>query len=296
MKVWQRLSTLQVALAISVALHALLLTLRFAAPEQFNRVFQDTPLEVILVNARSDEAPDAPQAIAQAHLAGGGDAAQGRATSPLPPSMHTQLGDALQDQDQRIERLQQQQQRLLTQLRQQLASLPEQQPERTPDRPPNTPPPTDGTAPEQQRELLLKLLAEIERRINEENARPRKRYVGPSTHEASYALYYDELRRKIEERGTSHFPQAGGRKLYGELTMLITVNHDGQVLSTEVLQASGQPVLDRHAQSIVHSLTFGRFNPDMRVAADQIVVVSRFRFTHDTMLQTQAEELSLQKR
>lgn len=287
MKVWQRLSTLQVALAISVALHALLLTLRFAAPEQFNRVFQDTPLEVILVNARSDEAPDAPQAIAQAHLAGGGDAAQGRATSPLPPSMQTQLGDALQDQNQRIERLQQQQQRLLTQLRQQLASLPEQQPERTPDRPQNAPPPTDGTAPEQQRELLLKLLAEIERRINEENARPRKRYVGPSTREASYALYYDDLRRKIEERGTSHFPQAGGRKLYGELTMLITVNHDGQVLSTEVLQASGQPVLDRHAQSIVHSLTFGRFNPDMRVAADQIVVVSRFRFTRDATLQTQ---------
>lgn len=288
MKVWwYRLSVLQVALAISVALHAVVLTVRFVAPQQFNRVFQDTPLEVILVNARSDEAPDAPQAIAQAHLAGGGDAAQGRATSPLPPSMHTQLGDALQDQDQRIERLQQQQQRLLTQLRQQLASLPEQQPERTPDRPPNTPPPTDGTAPEQQRELLLKLLAEIERRINEENARPRKRYVGPSTREASYALYYDELRRKIEARGTSHFPQAGGRKLYGELTMLITVNHDGQVLSTEVLQASGQAVLDRHAQSIVHSLTFGRFNPDMRVAADQIVVVSRFRFTSDATLQTQ---------
>ncbi|MFW9594084.1 MAG: energy transducer TonB, partial [Macromonas sp.] len=78
-----------------------------------------------------------------------------------------------------------------------------------------------------------------------------------------------------------------GRKLYGELTMLITVNHDGQVLSTEVLQASGQAVLDRHAQSIVHSLTFGRFNPDMRVAADQIVVVSRFRFTRDATLQTQ---------
>ncbi len=288
MKVWwYRLSILQVALAISVTLHAVVLTTRFAAPEQFNRVFQDTPLEVILINARSDEAPDAPQAIAQANLAGGGDAERGRATSPLPPSMHTQLGDALQDQEQRIEHLQLQQQRLLTQLRQQLANLPEQQPERTPDRPQHTPPPTDGTAPEQQRELLLKLLAEIERRINEENARPRKRYVGPSTREASYALYYDDLRRKIEERGTNHFPQAGGRKLYGELTMLITVNHDGQVLSTEVLQASGQPVLDRHAQSIVHSLTFGRFNPDMRVAADQIVVVSRFRFTSDATLQTQ---------
>ncbi|MGI9217335.1 MAG: energy transducer TonB, partial [Hydrogenophaga sp.] len=40
------LSTLQLALGVSVALHAVLLTVRFVNPEGFNRVFQDTPLEV----------------------------------------------------------------------------------------------------------------------------------------------------------------------------------------------------------------------------------------------------------
>jgi hypothetical protein len=35
-----------------------LLTVRFVDPERFNRVFQDTPLEVILVNAKSNEKPD----------------------------------------------------------------------------------------------------------------------------------------------------------------------------------------------------------------------------------------------
>ena len=49
---------LQWALALSVALHAALLTVRFVHPEAFQRIFQDTPLEVILVNARSDERPD----------------------------------------------------------------------------------------------------------------------------------------------------------------------------------------------------------------------------------------------
>ena len=58
-------------------MHAALLTVRFVDPEGFNRVFQDTPLEVILVNSRSGEAPDKAQAIAQANLAGGGDAEQG---------------------------------------------------------------------------------------------------------------------------------------------------------------------------------------------------------------------------
>ena len=76
------LSPLSIALGVSVAVHAVLLSVRFVAPEQFNRVFQDTPLEVILVNAHTQERPEKAQAIAQAALAGGGDAAQGRATSP----------------------------------------------------------------------------------------------------------------------------------------------------------------------------------------------------------------------
>src|SRR5690606_29419096 len=75
----KQLSTLQVALAVSVAVHAALLTVRFVNPEGFNRVFQDTPLEVILVNARSDERPEKATAIAQASLAGGGDVERGRA-------------------------------------------------------------------------------------------------------------------------------------------------------------------------------------------------------------------------
>jgi protein TonB len=53
-------------------------------PAGFDRMFQDTPLEVILVNAKSTEKPDKAQAIAQFSLAGGGDADKGRATSPCP--------------------------------------------------------------------------------------------------------------------------------------------------------------------------------------------------------------------
>ena len=81
-------SPLQIALGASVAVHAVLLTVRFVDPESFNRVFQDTPLEVILVNARTNEKPekDKAKAIAQASMAGGGDAEKGRATTPLPPA------------------------------------------------------------------------------------------------------------------------------------------------------------------------------------------------------------------
>ena len=60
---------------------------------------------------------------------------------------------------------------------------------------------------EERRRQLLQLLAEIEKRVNEENARPKKRYISPATREEVYAIYYDVLRRKIEERGTRNFPE-----------------------------------------------------------------------------------------
>jgi protein TonB len=120
----KQLSTLQVALAVSVAVHAALLTVRFVNPEGFNRVFQDTPLEVILVNARSDKRPEKATAIAQASLAGGGDVERGRATSPLPPSAVARLGDNPDEDEQRIEALKQQQNQILAQVRKQLASMP----------------------------------------------------------------------------------------------------------------------------------------------------------------------------
>ena len=86
--------TLQIALAASLGVHGALLSLRIAAPEAFNRIFQDTPLEVVLVNTRSNEAPVKAQALAQANLAGGGNLETGRATSPLPPARHSEVGDA----------------------------------------------------------------------------------------------------------------------------------------------------------------------------------------------------------
>ena len=276
-------STLQVALGISLAAHAALLAVRIVDPERFNRVFQDTPLEVILVNAKSSDAPDAnAKAIAQASLAGGGALDSGRPTSPLPPSLTAKTGDAQEDENERrqVRSLKEQQAELLLQTRKELAALP----------PPDLSVPSSlraQTEQEEKRRQLVKLLAEIEKSINEDSAQPSRRYISPSTREAVYAVYYDAMRRRIEKRGTLNFPQRAGKKLYGELTMTMTVNADGQVLTTEVVQSSGNPTLDRWAQSLVQgSGPFEPFSEAMRGKADQIVVVSSFNFGRDDSLET----------
>lgn len=277
---WRRLSTLHWALLVSVALHGALIGFRFAAPETFNRVFQDTPLEVILVNARSNEAPVQAQAIAQARLAGGGEAAKGRATSPLPSSPTMELGEAPETSRKRIDELQEQQQQLLAQIRRELAALPPPDPRR------DTGTPKELEQDERRRQLL-KLLAEIEKRINEENARPKKRYISPATREEVYALYYDALRRRIEDRGTRNFPEVNGRKLYGELTMNVTVDANGRVVDAEIVVSSRNKRLDQQAVAIVRAASpFGPFTSAMRGQADQIVVTSRFRFTREDGLET----------
>ncbi len=277
-------STLQIALGASIVFHAALLTVRFVDPERFKRVFQDTPLEVILVNAKSSEKPDFAKAIAQASLAGGGQLDKGRATSPLPPSALMALGDASEDAQRQVESLQEQQTQLLAQIKKALAAMPPPDPKL----PANDPVQAQR---EEKRKQLIKILAEIEKRINEENARPKKRYISPATREEVYAVYYDELRRKIEDKGTVNFPELAGKKLYGALTMVVTVNFDGRILDTEVVETSGNLTLDRRAQSIVRGTgPFGRFSHAMRRKADQIVVVSRFKFTREDTLETRLTE------
>lgn len=278
---WIRQRTsLQWALGISVVLHAALLTIRAVDPVGFNRLFENIPLEVILVNAKSDQTPEQAQAIAQASLAGGGRANAGLASAPLPSTAAAQIGNISDPQTTSLASLRQRQQALLTQVRQQIAELPPIDPNASALTP---------QAAEQARkqQALLNMLAQIEKRTQEENARPRKHYISPATREAVYAVYYDALRQQVEEHGTRQFPQEAGQKLYGELTMVITVNHTGVVLDTEVAERSASPILDRHAQAIVRAQRFAPFTTSMRQQADHLVVVSRFRFMRNETLQTQ---------
>ncbi len=271
------------AIVVSVAVHAALITVRFVDPEGFNRIFNDSPLEVVLVNATSTEKPLKAQAMAQVNLAGGGEAAKGIASSPLPPAPNDQAGDSAEDARKQIQQLQEQQQQILAQVRRELAMLPPPDPKRDAGN-------EAASDQEEKRKQLLRLLASIEKRINEENARPKKRYISPATQETIYALYYDALRRRIEERGTREFPEYQGKKLYGSLVMNITVDAAGRVVEADVVQRSESRVLDRQSIKIVHSAApFGPFSPAMRKEADQIVVTSRFKFTREQGLEATPE-------
>ncbi len=279
----RQLSTLQIALIISVLVHAFVLTLRLVDPARFDRMFDSGALDVILVNSSSREQADKAQAIAQTSLAGGGGA-QPRtlASSPLPSAEASiESLDPGAEQQQLLRELQARQTQLLAQVKAMLA-MP------LPNDSNKTVSASEQALDIERRQQLIKMLAQIERRIQADNALPRKRYISPATREASYAMYYDRLRHSIEDKGTANFPHARGQKLYGSLVMIINVNQHGRLMSSEVVQSSGNRDLDRRAQAIVQAASpFGPFSAAMRQSADVIAVVSRFNFSRDNTLSTQ---------
>lgn len=276
----RNMSVFTIALVVSLAVHAVLLTIRFVSPETFDRMLNAQPLEIILVNAQTDEKPEESKAVAQVAMAGGGDADSGRATSPTPYSALTRLGNDSEEAQQSEETPRERQNRMLAQLRQAVADYP------LPDPRKENPNPKE-IAQEEKRLLLVQQLAEMEMLVKLENERPKKRYVSPATQDSPFALYLDNVRRAIEERGTARFPEQNGKKIYGQLVVTVLINFDGSIVDVQIDRSSGNLTLDRISEAIVYAAgPFGHFTPEIRRTADQIGFTSTFDFKRDATLAT----------
>jgi protein TonB len=268
------LTTFQKAIAASLVLHAGLLTVRFVDPSALDRIFQPPILEVVMLNTLGQSKPVKSQLLAQTSMEGGGNVLLGHAAAALLVDAATP-GLEFQDQpaNSSIETMREQQNLLLAQVRDQLTAL-QNSAESSAD-------PGNATQQEERQRRLAQQIAALEKDVASENARPRKRFFSPTTREAVFAVYFSELRRAIEKQGTLDFPQRDGEKIFGELTMAITVDAAGRVVTTSVARSSGDAVLDRHAESIVRrAAPYGPFSAAIRATADQLVFVARFRFVH----------------
>jgi len=268
------LTTFQKAIAASVVVHAGLLTVRFVDPAALDRIFEPPVLEVVMLNTLGQSKPVKSQLLAQTAMEGGGNAVAGRAADALLVEAAAP-GSELQNQSAAasVEAMRQQQNVLLAQVRDQLATL-QSSAESAAD-------PSKATQQEERQRRLIQQIAALEKDVATENARPRKRFFSPTTREAVFAAYFSDLRHAIEKQGTLDFPQREGEKIFGELTLAITVDAAGRVLATSVARSSGDALLDQHAQTIVRrAAPYGPFSAAIRATADQLVFVARFRFVH----------------
>lgn len=277
---------MMIAIAVSVVLHAALLAVRVVAPDAFKLQPADPGLEVILVNAKHAKKPLKADALAQANLDGGGKADEGRAKSPLPDLRKMETGESVKATQRRIAELEQLQQNLLTRARRSNFNAAPVTEKDKPD------PTRTGADLLETSKALARTAAEITQRIEDENKRPRKTFITPSTQEVGYAMYYKTMQKRVEEIGTLNFPQVNGRKLYGELVLYIPIFQDGSIYQKDggvrIEKSSGNADLDKAALAIVRrAAPFGRFPPNMLSSDkdDLWVIITRFKFTREEKME-----------
>jgi len=275
---------LVMALTVSIGLHITILAIRFVDPELLRVRSTDPPLDIILVNAKSETRPGKPEALAQANLDGGGTTERGRRTSPLPNTFEMRDGDALQEARKSVQQLEEEQKRLLSALKDSLQLRPSPRKEAASDAQ------QSGSADEETRQLLARSQAEISKQISDYQKRPRKHHYMPSTSEFRYARYFEDWRARVEKIGNENYPPEARGRYYGSLRMTVAIRKDGSVADTILEKSSGSPVLDRAARRIVmQAAPYSPFPPDIAKDTDILEITRTWIFTNDQLATRSAD-------
>lgn len=271
------------ALLVSAAVHGMVLSTQFVKINP--RLFEDTnlPMEVVLVNARSAEAPLNPDALAQVSLAGGGNTDEDRRLkSPLPASPHSEAGAADAALQSRVAELEQQARVLLSQLQSDAAlkSRPQPKPQQAEQ------PSVDTSALTAQAREMAQLQARISQQWDEYQKRPKRAFVGANVREYAFARYVEDWVAKVERVGNLNYPEGARRQgIYGSLKLTVSIYADGRIEAIEVDRPSGSKILDAAAVRIVElAAPFAAFPEDMRKKADILSITRTWTFTRSDQL------------
>lgn len=267
---------LLLAVAISLAVHALLLSLHFSFPDA-SKAMREKALDIILVNAKSTRKPTDPQALAQANLDGGGNTDENRRVkTPLPPTQQQTTGNEIQQMQRRVRELAVAQQKMLTQAKTARAAAVAQNSTEQPAPTPNL----SGLDLAESARAMARLEGEINKSVDEYNKRPRKKFIGARAEEYRFAQYIEDWRQKVERLGTLNYPEAARGKLYGSLVLTVSINHDGSLNHVDINRTSGYRVLDDAAKRIVQMASpYSPFPPEIRRDTDILEITRTWYFT-----------------
>ena len=274
------------ALGISLAFHTLLMAVHFQLPDSLRWKPSVQTLEVVLVNAKTRERPSRAELLAQANLDRGGNVDERRrARTPLPVTEPKNPGKDLASAQRRPRELEVQQQ-VLAQSGESRARVPKSAERQAPN---------DQSGGEASgRDLAdlalaaIRLQAQIDKRFDEYQKRPRKQFIGANAAEYRFAQYEDDWRVRVERIGTLNFPAEARGKLYGNLRLTVTIRPDGTVESIELDRSSGLKALDAAAFKIVRMATpFASFPPDIRRDTDLLVITRTWFFGHGDKIWTE---------
>lgn len=277
------------AILISAILHVLVIfSMHFTAANP--KLFENTspPIDVVLVNAKTQAKPLQADVLAQANLDGGGNVDDNRqAKSPLPAAEIDQMQSTEAEFNARMTALEAQTKALMQQIKSDYTT-PESKPAPVNDPRPPSPNPAPRDLTERSLEMA-RLQARIDQQRDEYQKRPRRMFVGARAQEFTFAQYVEDWRIKVERVGNLNYPEAAKRNsLYGTLMLTVNIFDTGEIESIQIDRSSGSKILDAAAVKIVEmSAPFPRFPEAIRKKVDILGITRSWTFTRSDQLTSQ---------
>lgn len=292
------LDPLGITLLVSAVLHLVVIIAVNFEPSKL-KFLKDKmpPLEVVLVNAKTETAPTKADALAQANLNRGGNTeADHKMKSALPAPKNKPTEATLKPvaQAKQTAKLEKEAQELMTQTqaKKKIETHPVQeiaatQPEKGQQAPVEK---VISTAEMVASSLeMARLEAQIAKQQDEYQKRPRRKFLGARTQEYRFATYVEAWRQKVEKIGNLNYPEAAkDQKLYGQLRMTVTIKADGTIEDININQSSGYKILDDAAMRIVRlAEPYAPFPEDIRKDVDILGIARTWTFTKEDSLATE---------
>ncbi len=99
---------------------------------------------------------------------------------------------------------------------------------------------------------MARLQAEISKTQQAYAKRPKLKFISANTQEYAYASYMQSWVARVERVGNINYPpEARERNLLGSLVLAVSIRRDGTIAKVELIQSSGESVLDDAAIRIV---------------------------------------------
>ena len=270
-------SSLNLALAFSIAIHAVLMMINFVQPEPIRFKPLDSRLEVILLNARGhrEEATKA-VVIAQVDMTAGGQDEEGRAKSPLVAEKVIEDGTALELKQKKAAELEEMQRQLMALARSPTTFVDHPGSRKEAD--------AAGADEEDIQFKIARLQAEIARNIEDYNKRPRRLTYGVNAVGATYARYVTDWAAQIEKIGTERYPQEARGKFYDSLIITVELHKDGHVGEIIINKKSRFEALNKAVREIVLAgAPYQPFTEEMAAEGDILQVVRTWTFTNKAL-------------
>lgn len=266
---------------LSLLMHAFVIFgLTFTMPDLRELKNMTPPLEVVLVNTKSQAKPRKADALAQHNLDGGGNTdARQRAKSPLPAITRDSQTTELQLAQKRVAELEQEAQQLLAIKGKPAVSNAAVKSEA--QRSPEPAPPADTTELLQKSLAIARLEAQISKDWNSYQERPRRKFIGARAQEYRFARYVDDWRQKIERFGELNYPQAArDQRIYGSLVATVSIKSNGVLEKVQIDRSSGHKLLDEATIRIVKlAAPFAAFPPNIARDTDILHITRTWTFT-----------------